>query len=529
MFKRAAFASCALALLSCDAQTDAAHRHANRSVDLGPGEILDDGGVVVITDDAGGGDDDAAVVTDDAGPSAYGDLSPLTGDGGACSDPSQALMCPNAIATNAGCGGTELCGPTGQGNGLDDNCDGQVDEGCPCTAGNVESCFLGPPGKHGIGACTDGQQTCLQISETTGWGPCIGSIGPSPEICDKLDNDCNGCVDDGLCCSSALDCPAPGDARIAPVAPYTDIPLKGELFYTGGAQSWSWKITGGPCDQLFASSGASTSFTLTNGNTRDATVHFTLSGAYTVTLTIVGSDGKTYTCTWVQQVMGPGVRFELCWDHQGPSTSGGADLDLHVHRSGTTTDWFGASTSSANPDDCNYDTCTASTFTCMPFLFFTCPAKADWGYADTPLAECKNSPNGMAWTTGCHNPRLDVDNIRTVGQPENTNISDPNDGDSFRVMVHYYGQDGGTSTNHVVEHPIVNIYCGGVLKTSYGQTPNTLSGFDYGTGWGAGQMWRVADVKAHVSGGKVTDCDVTAIHPPAATTGYYVTVDNTSY
>jgi hypothetical protein len=141
----------------------------------------------------------------------------------------------------------------------------------------------------------------------------------------------------------------------------------------------------------------------------------------------------------------------------------------------------------------------------------------------------------MYWTTGCHNPRLDVDNIMTVGEPENTNISDPNDGDSFRVLVHYYGQDGGTSSNHVQEHPIVNIYCGGVLKTSYGQSPNTLGPcpgptcFDYGTGWNAGQMWRVADVKVSVSGGKVTDSNVTAIQPAGATSGYSVTVDNTTY
>ena len=73
-----------------------------------------------------------------------------------------------------------------------------------------------------------------------------------PETCDKLDNDCNGCADDGLCCNAAIDCPAPGDPRIAPQPPYTDVALKGELFFPGAATSWSWKIVGGPCDQLFA-------------------------------------------------------------------------------------------------------------------------------------------------------------------------------------------------------------------------------------------------------------------------------------
>ena len=54
-----------------------------------------------------------------------------------------------------------------------------------------------------------------------------------PRRCDKLDNDCNGCADDGLCCNAAIDCPAPGDPRIAPQAPYTDVALKGELFFPG--------------------------------------------------------------------------------------------------------------------------------------------------------------------------------------------------------------------------------------------------------------------------------------------------------
>ena len=48
---------------------------------------------------------------------------------------------------------------------------------------------------------------------------------------------------------------------------------------------------------------------------KDAVAHFTLSGDYTVTLTVVGADGITYTCTWVQHIIGPGVRFELCWDN----------------------------------------------------------------------------------------------------------------------------------------------------------------------------------------------------------------------
>ncbi len=443
---------------------------------------------------------------------ANGDLSLYQGldpDGGTCMAPQTAEICLNPISPTAGCLDREGCGPNGSGNGLDDNCNGQVDEDCPCTPGDVESCFVGPPGKHRIGACTDGTQTCELVGEFTRWGDCKGSIGPGAEVCDKLDNDCNGCPDDGLCCAASIMCPAPGDPRIIDVLPYTDVPLLGELFYPGKSNSWSWTVTGGPCDRLFASPAATPqptmgdptpqSFTLTDADQKDATIHFTLSGDYTVTLTVVGLDGKTYTCTWVQHVVGPGVRIELCWDHTGGTSNAGADIDLHTHRAVSKTDWFNST------DDCFYSNCKNGWGGGLP-----------WGYAASPAGAC-NSAMGT-----CANPRLDIDNISDTAKPENINIDNPNDTDGFRVMVHYYG---GT----VDEHPIVNIYCGGVLKSTFGQAPNQLSGFNTGQGNSRGQLWRVADVQAQVDMlGTTTGCTVTAIHPPMMMTGYWVTPPGTT-
>ena len=317
---------------------------------------------------------------------------------------------------------------------------------------------------------------------------------------------------------------------------------KAELFFTGSAQSWNWKIVGGPCDQSFAATTGNPpqqSFTLTGANSKDATVHFTLSGDYTVTLTIVDSQGNTETCTWIQHVVGPGLRFELCWDHTGSSSQGGADLDLHVHEPGSTTNWFSSSSGdAANPDpsDCNYMNCTADNYSLFGITVEPAP---NWGYTNSAIAACSGSPDGLMWQTGlgaCHNPRLDMDNIDTVGVPENTNIDNPQNGQTFRAMVHYYGQDGSTSTNSVEEHPIVNIYCGGTLKATYGQAPDTLGPcpgttcFNSGAGWNAGQMWRVADVTVTVDAqGNTTDCTISAIHPSGATSGYLVTTNVTTY
>lgn len=81
-----------------------------------------------------------------------------------------------------GCGGCCTPGRTESCNGSDDDCDGRVDEGLSRGCGSD------------VGACRRGTQSCAAGS----WGSCRGEIRPTREICNAVDDDCDGAVDDGV-------------------------------------------------------------------------------------------------------------------------------------------------------------------------------------------------------------------------------------------------------------------------------------------------------------------------------------------
>lgn len=144
-----------------------------------------------------------------------------------------APICPQCVPV------AEIC------DGKDNNCNGQVDENLtrqcngPCGAGN-ESCNNGnwvncsAPTLNSCGSCNatrpcatncgNGIETCFNGA----WINCTAPK-PAPEVCNKVDDNCNGIVDDGqlcpigqmcgagLCVANCAECNAWNGMKCAPV------------------------------------------------------------------------------------------------------------------------------------------------------------------------------------------------------------------------------------------------------------------------------------------------------------------------
>jgi hypothetical protein len=100
------------------------------------------------------------------------------------------------------------------------------------------------------------------------------------------------------------------------------------------------------------------------------------------------------------------VRVELLWDTQGYGR-GNTDVDLHLHRPVTTTDWFD------DTDDGYFVNCKSDAH----------PSDAtEWGYESTTETEV------------CDEAETDSRSIDFCA-PENINMDNPAPGDTFRIMV----------------------------------------------------------------------------------------------
>ena len=65
--------------------------------------------------------------------------------------------------------------------------------GCPCLAASSTPCTSHPEVIPGAGICRSGRASCVGGH----WGVCRGEVPPDVEVCDAIDEDCDGRVDEG--------------------------------------------------------------------------------------------------------------------------------------------------------------------------------------------------------------------------------------------------------------------------------------------------------------------------------------------
>ena len=164
----------------CEATVDPVREECNGEDDDCDGTI-DDNIVIACYGGAAGCVDSGDGTFDCMGLCAPGSLACEGGELGAC------VGAVEPIAS-----GMDDCTDAGM-TAADDDCDGMIDEDCLCTPTDTQACYGGPAGTAGEGQCVMGMQTC----DATGqFGACEGEVRPLSETCNGLDDDCDGAVDD---------------------------------------------------------------------------------------------------------------------------------------------------------------------------------------------------------------------------------------------------------------------------------------------------------------------------------------------
>jgi hypothetical protein len=322
-----------------------------------------------------------------------------------------------APPSTSSCTGTGVCSPCTTAeicDGIDNNCNGLVDDGIASL-----SC--------GVGACRRTVSACVHATSQT----CTPG-SPSAEICNGVDDDCDGMTDEA--CMGTITCPADASMFAGDTRSFSVTTM-------GMLRNFSWSVVSGPTGGASTVVWSPTPPTSTTESFRPIIV-----GIYRVR--VEGTDGlnQVRSCEFNVTANSRGLRAELTWNGTG-------DVDLHMHNN-VSGAWFDV------PNDCHYRNMT--------------PA---WGAA------------------------LDVDNV-TANGPENIRINTPAVGRTYTIAVHNYA-------NARNRNATVRIYCGPTagVTPSVVYTSAALAGTSVGN-CTSNTWWDVANVTINADG----SCAIAAIN-----------------